>query len=66
METVGGLEDFRDLAVEFADNLVDGLLPGRVQVFAGHDGIEEFSQCDFSHLQEAIRDLHGDKKKITG
>lgn len=57
MKTIRGLEDLRDLAVQFADDLVDGLLPGWVHVFAGHNGVEELPQCDLSHLQEAIRDL---------
>ena len=66
METVGGLEDLGDLAVQFADDLVDGLLPGWVYVFAGHDGVEELSQCDFCHLQEAFRDLNRHKENISG
>lgn len=57
MKTIRRLEDLRDLAVQFADDLVDGLLPGWVHVFAGHNGVEELPQCDLSHLQEAIRDL---------
>lgn len=66
METVRGLKDLRDLAVQFADDLVDGLLPGRVHVFAGHDGIEELSQCDLCHLQETIRDLQEHRKEGMG
>lgn len=63
LETVWGLKDLWDLTVQFADDLVDGLLPGRVHVFAGHDGIEELSQCDFCHLQETIRDLREHRKE---
>lgn len=66
MKTVWGLEDVGNFAVQFADDLVDGLFPGRVHVFAGHDGVEELPQSDFCHLQEAIGDLREDREETKG
>lgn len=57
LQTVGGLEDLGNLAIQFADDLVDGLFPRGVHVFASHDGVEELPQGDLGHLQEAIGDL---------
>lgn len=57
METVGGLENFGNLAVQFTDDFVDGLLPGGVHVFTGHDGVEELSERDLGDLQEAVGHL---------
>lgn len=65
METVGGLEDLGDLAIQFADDLVDGLFPRGVHVFAGHDGVEELPQRDLGHLQEAIGDLEARRHFIS-
>lgn len=59
LQTVGGLEDLGDLAVQLANHLVDGLLPRRVCVLSSHDGVEELSKGDLGHLQEAIRNLGG-------
>lgn len=57
LQTVGGLEDLGDLAVQLADHLVDGLLPRRVCVLSSHDGVEELSKSHLGHLQEPIRNL---------
>lgn len=57
METVGRFENLRNLAVQFADDFVDSLLPRGVHVFTGHDGVKELSERDFGDLQEAIRHL---------
>lgn len=63
LKTVWGLEDLWDLAVQFADDLVDGLFPRWVHIFAGHNGIEELPQCNLGHFQEAIGDLQGQKEE---
>lgn len=57
METVGGFENLRNLAVQFTDDFVDGLLPRRIHVFTGHDGVEELSERDLGDLQKAVRHL---------
>lgn len=57
LQTVGGLEDLGDLAVQLADHLVDGLLPRWVCVLSSHDGVEELSKSHLGHLQEPIRNL---------
>lgn len=67
LQTVGGFEHLGDLAVQLADHLVDGLLPGRVGVLPGHDGVEELAEGHLSHLQEPIGNLtdketHGKRK----
>lgn len=41
LQAVRGFENLRDLTIQLADDLVDGLLPGRVYIFARNDGIEK-------------------------
>lgn len=59
LQTVGGLEDLGDLAVQLANHLVDGLLPRWVCVLSSHNGVEELSKGHLGYLQEAIRNLGG-------
>lgn len=62
MKTVGGLEHLGNLAVQFANHFVDGLLPRRVGIFTGHDGVEKLSQSHLGYLEKAIRNLDGHKE----
>lgn len=57
MQTVGGFEDLRNLAVKLADHLVDGLLPGWVRILSSHDGVEELAECHLGDLQKSIGNL---------
>lgn len=57
LQTVGGFEDLGNLAVELADHLVDGLLPGRVCILTRHNGIEELAKSHLGHLQKPIGNL---------
>lgn len=41
LQTIGRFENLWDLTVQLADDLVYGLLPGRINIFACHNGIEK-------------------------
>lgn len=41
LEAVRGFENLRNFTIQLADDLVYGLLPGRVNIFACDDGIEK-------------------------
>lgn len=43
LEAVWGFENLRNFTVQFADDLVYGLLPGRINIFACDNGIEKLS-----------------------
>jgi len=64
LEAVGGFENLRNLAVQFANHLVDGLLPGWVRILSGNDGVEELSKSHLGYLQKSIRNLK--EKKGNG
>lgn len=53
----GCLEFFWDVAVQFADHLVNGFFPRRVQILGAGDGVVELVQGDLSHLQESVWNL---------
>lgn len=68
LQTVGRLEDIGHLAVQFADDLVDGLLPRRLAVLAQRNGNVEFSERDLGNFHEAVGDLRtrrGREKRIS-
>ncbi len=46
-----------NVAVQFADDLVDGFLPGGVRVFGEGDGTKELLKSDFSDLKEPVWNL---------
>lgn len=41
LEAVRGFEDLGNLTIQLADDLVYGLLPGRINIFASNNGIEK-------------------------
>lgn len=53
----GCLELFRDVAVQFADHLVDGFFPRGVRILGVGDGVVKLVQGDLSHLQESVWNL---------
>lgn len=53
----GCLEFFRDVAVQFADHLVDGFFPRGVRILGVGDGVVKLVQGDLSHLQESVGNL---------
>lgn len=46
----GGLEFFGDVAVQFADHLVNGFFPRGVRILGVGDGVVKLVQGDFSNL----------------
>lgn len=43
LQAVWGFENLRDFTVQLTNDLVDGLLPGGINIFAGNNGIEKLS-----------------------
>lgn len=43
LEAVWGFENLRNFTVQLTDDLVYGLLPGRINIFACDNGIEKLS-----------------------
>lgn len=53
----GCLEFFRDVAVQFADHLVNGFFPRGVRILGVGDGVVKLVQGDFCNLQESVWNL---------
>lgn len=53
----GCLEFFGDVAVQFADHLVNGFFPRGVRILGVSDGVVKLMQGDFSNLQESVWNL---------
>lgn len=44
LQEIGTLEVFGNIVVHTSYDLVDGLLPGLLRVFSGHQGFEELAE----------------------
>lgn len=56
-EEVGSPEVLRNGLVQAGNDLVDGLLPARLGIFAGLDGFEELAQSLRNDVNERGRNL---------